>query len=73
MLEGSANTINIFGTGPANLLLERNYFEANSGNYVVRFMPSNLGSSFVLGDNFFGAAKNLATTTTLHTLVAAPY
>lgn len=60
MLEGSVNTIDISGTGPANLVLERNYFEANSGNFVCRFKPTNIGSSLTLGDNFFGGGAGLS-------------
>lgn len=60
MLEGSVNTIDISGTGPSNLLLARNYFEANSGEFVCRFKPTNIGSSLILDDNFFGGGAGLS-------------
>lgn len=59
MLEGTRDNIDITGTGPASLLLQNNYFEANTGNFVCRFMPANVGSSVTLGENFFGGGADL--------------
>lgn len=59
MMEGNFNNVDIWGTGPANFKVEGVYHEANSGNFVYRFLPANTGSSFELGENFFGGGVGL--------------
>ena len=56
MLEGTGNTINLTRTNPENLTgvalsLERNYFEANYGEYILKM--EGVGNSLVSRGNYF--------------------
>lgn len=51
MLEGQQNTVFI-DAGLAQIVIERNYFEANSGDYVIKCATTNPSSSVTVRDNY---------------------
>lgn len=59
MMEGNFNNVDIWGPGPTNAEVEGVYHEAMSGEFAYRIKPANIGSSVVLGENFFGGSPAL--------------
>lgn len=57
MLEGQPNCINIVSSpvygSRSKLVVERNYFEAMSGDYVINYACSSSDSSVTVSDNYY--------------------
>lgn len=56
MLEGQVNAINIYPTSFGNrpkIAIKRNYFEANSGDYVIKVKSTSGDSELDVGNNYY--------------------
>lgn len=51
MLEGQSNPVNIDSNSP-NVVVENNYFEAHTGDYIVRFRGTTPNATFTIRPNF---------------------
>lgn len=61
MLEGQPNALELVGMGAAKALIGRNYYERNSGDFIIKFMPTAASATLQLVDDFFGGQGFSAT------------